>query len=663
MLESGAILQDRYKIILPIGKGGMGSVYKARDLRLRTDVALKETLFTDEVYRRAFELEAQILARLRHQAMPRVIDHFIEGPGQFLVMEFIHGEDLGNQLARLGQRFATPQAMPMILRWADQLLDALTYLHTRPMPVYHRDIKPKNLKLTQNYDIIMLDFGLARGGMTVAIDPDSMAAAAADQRKIYGFTPPYAPIEQMRDGEPDARSDLYSLAATIYHLLTATLPVDAMTRMAKLINGQPDPLKPVRTYAPHVPEAIDTLIQRALAVLVDERPASARVMRAELTRLRTSIAPALASASPPLPVTPAPPPAAAPPPAPEPPPAPPPTTASLPVTVPVPSGAPVAGLIAGTIPFAGSITPHVTMSSSNPDGMPLGTLLRMLTTGSPIRALAFNPTGALLASGYDDHTVGLWNMGDFSLTALLKGHTSCVRSVRFAPQGDLLATGGDDETVRFWQGRDGTFLRQLRLPGCAVESLAFNPEGTLLAVGGWGGAITLCEATSERVRVVNALPCPFVHSLSFSPDGEMLAAGCYDGAVYLWTMRDYEALPPLSGFPTFILAVAFSPDGAYLAASSQTSVRIWRMSDRKPVDRLQGHSGPVHGIAFSPDSRLLATGSEDKTVRLWRVSDGTMIPIPLEHRGGVASLCYSPDGATLATGSHDGRISLWTVGG
>ncbi len=648
MLEPGAILQDRYKIVVPIGKGGMGSVYKARDLRLRNDVALKETLFTEEAYRRAFELEAQILARLRHQAMPRVIDHFIEGPGQFLVMEFIHGEDLGNQLARLGQRFATPQAMPMILRWADQLLDALTYLHTRPMPVYHRDIKPKNLKLTQSYDIIMLDFGLARGGMTMAIDPGTVAAAAADQRKIYGFTPPYAPIEQMRDGEPDARSDLYALGATLYHLLTATLPVDAMTRMAKLINGQPDPLKPIRTFAPHVPEAIDALIQRSMAVLVDERPASARAMRVELARMRGVATPGVAG------VSAAPPPAT--PPVPAQPPAPPPASEPRPVE----------GLVGGATSIPGSITPNVTLPSSNPTiqtAMPLGTLLRMLTTGNPIRALAFSPTGDLLAAAYDDHTVGLWNMSDYSPKQTLKGHISSVRSVRFAPQGGFLATGSDDETVCFWQVSDGTFLHELRLPGCPVESIAFNPDGSLLAVGGWGGAISLCEVVDQRARVVNTLPCPFIHSLSFSPDGSLLAAGGYDGAIYLWSVRGSVAQPPLGNFPTIILAVAFSPDGERLAASSQSSVQIWRVSDRKLMEQLQGHSGPVHGIAFSPDSRLLATGSEDKTVRLWHVSDGTMIPIPLEHRGGVASLTYSPDGATLATGSHDGRICLWTVGG
>jgi WD40 repeat protein/tRNA A-37 threonylcarbamoyl transferase component Bud32 len=641
MLEPGAILQDRYKIIAPTGKGGMGSVYKARDLRLRTDVALKETLFNDDVYRRAFEHEAQILARLRHQALPRVIDHFIEGQGQFLVMEFIHGEDLGNQLVRLGQRFATPQAMPMILRWADQLLDALHYLHTRQMPVIHRDIKPKNLKLTPTYDIILLDFGLARGGMTVAYTPDS---DGSDQRKIYGFTPPYAPIEQMRDGEPDARSDLYSLAATVYHLLTATLPPDAMTRMARMINGQPDPLKPVRALAPHVPEAVDNLLQQALAVMLDGRPATARVMRTELARARGVRSEA---APPPAPLDTAP---AA--------------TSPNPRASPevAPPASPVEGLAPGAMPFPGSITPNVTQPGATPGATALGTLLRMLTTGSPIRSLSFSPTGALLAAGYDDHTVGVWRLSDFSHVMTLKGHSSAVRAVRFAPQGGLLVTGGDDETVRLWQVADGTPLRRLHVPGCPVESIAFSPDGTQLAVGGWGSAITICGIDGERLSVVGSLASPFVHSLGFSPDGRLLAAGGYDGAIYLWSVADQETLETLAAFPTFILALAFSPDGAYLAASSNTSVRIYRMSDHRPIEQLQGHSGPIHAIAFSPDSRMLATGSEDKSVRLWRVSDGVMVPIPLEHRGGVASLCYSPDGSTLATGSHDGRICLWTVG-
>jgi eukaryotic-like serine/threonine-protein kinase len=640
MLEPGAILQDRYKVVATIGKGGMGSVYRARDLRLRTDVALKETLFTDEVYRRAFEHEAQILARLRHQALPRVIDHFIESQGQFLVMEFIHGEDLGNQLIRLGQRFATAQALPMILRWTDQLLDALHYLHTRPSPVFHRDIKPKNLKLTQSYDIILLDFGLARGGMTMAMNPDD--GAAPSERKIYGFTPPYAPIEQMRDGEPDVRSDLYSLGATIYHLMTATLPADAMTRMARLLKGQPDPLKPLRSLAPHVPDPVATLIESALAVMLDDRPTSARAMRIALAVARGAAAPTLrGEAAQPSPPTPNSQPRA--------------DTPSQPVT-------PVAGLDPGVMPFPGAITPNVTQPHTEPDHAPLGTLLRMLTTGSPVRSLAFSPEGDLLAAGYDDHTIGIWNLSDYTHMATFKGHTSSVRSVRFAPHGGLLASGSDDETLRLWRVADGLCMRRIQMPGCPIESIAFSPDGEMLAVGGWGGTIALYTVEETRLRMAESLPCPFVHSVAFSPDGQLFAAGAYDGAVYLWNVRDHQPLPPLPGFQTIILALAFSPDGSYLAASSNTGVQIWRMSDQRPIELLRGHSGPIHDLAFSPDSRILATGSEDKTVRLWRIGDGTMIPISLDHRAGVAGLSYSPDGSILATGSHDGRIYLWTVG-
>lgn len=641
MLESGAILQDRYKIDAQIGKGGMGAVYRARDLRLRTDVALKETLFTDAAYRRAFEQEAQILARLRHQFLPRVIDHFIDRNGQFLVMEFIHGEDLGSKLAHLGRRFASPQVMPIVLRWTDQLLDVLHYLHTRPAPVFHRDVKPKNLKLTTTNDVILLDFGLARGGMTVNIDLDAVEAENKG-RRVYGFTPPYAPLEQMRDGEPDARGDIYALAATVYHLLTGVLPLDAMLRMAKLVQGQPDPLKPIVELAPHVPPAIADLIQQAMSVTSDGRPASARAMREALQRLRGAarVQPAAAAALPATPVGLAAQPVAQPSPAP----------------ISEPQPAPI------TPSAIGSITPSIVRPAGAPANQ-LGTLLRMLTTGSPVRSVAFSPSGDLLAAGYDDHTVGLWRLHDFAHLGNLRGHTSTVRSVSFAPVGGLLASASDDESVRLWQVSDGAPRRQLRVPGCPVESIAFSPDGKLLAVGGWGTAITLCQVEDERLDVMASLPGPFVHSLSFSPDGQLLVAGGYDGSLYLWHPNNQQALPPLSGFTNFILSVAFSPDGQLLAASSHSTVRIWRMSDQRPIEQLRGHSGPIHGIAFSPDGQVLATGSEDKQVRLWRVSDGTPLPEPLEHRAGVASLAYSPDGRMLATGSRDGRICLWAVGG
>src|SRR5215210_5200605 len=158
MLTSDTVLQNRYRILRPLGRGGMGAVYEAFDERLSRAVALKETLAETDELRRAFGREARLLANLRHPALPKVLDHFDEGSGLFLVMEFIPGDDLG-RLLELGRAFDPAE----VLGWADQLLDALDYLHGLDPPVLHRDIKPSNLKLLPAGHVVLLDFGLAKG--------------------------------------------------------------------------------------------------------------------------------------------------------------------------------------------------------------------------------------------------------------------------------------------------------------------------------------------------------------------------------------------------------------------------------------------------------------------------------------------------------------------
>ena len=159
MLAPGNVLQSRYRIIQQLAKGGMGAVYEALDQRLDATVALKETFFSEEGLRKQFEREARLLARLHHPALPKVSDHFTESDGQFLVMQFIPGDDLEEMLKRNGGAFAQNE----VLMWADQLLDALDYLHAQEPPIIHRDIKPSNLKLTARGQIVLLDFGLAKG--------------------------------------------------------------------------------------------------------------------------------------------------------------------------------------------------------------------------------------------------------------------------------------------------------------------------------------------------------------------------------------------------------------------------------------------------------------------------------------------------------------------
>ena len=271
MLTPETILQGRYRIVRQLGQGGMGAVYEAIDQRLDTTVALKETLFTEERLRKQFEREARLLARLHHPALPRVSDHFSEADGQFLVMQFIPGDDLSEMMNRKRGPFPANQ----VLTWADQLLDALDYLHTQDPQIVHRDIKPQNLKLTSRGQIILLDFGLAKGQ---AGEISRVTTAAS----IFGYTPNYAPLEQIQGLGTDSRSDLYSLAATLYHLMTGVKPPDALTRAAALVNGQPDPLLKASEANPEIASDVDEVLAKAMAQNREQRYATAADMRRAL---------------------------------------------------------------------------------------------------------------------------------------------------------------------------------------------------------------------------------------------------------------------------------------------------------------------------------------------------------------------------------------------
>jgi len=269
MLATDTILQNRYRVVGPLGRGGMGAVYEAFDERLSRTVALKETLVETEELRRAFGREARLLANLRHPALPRVLDHFEEAGGLFVVMEFIPGDDLGRML-ELGRAFAPAE----VLRWAEQLLDALEYLHGLDPPVLHRDIKPSNLKLVSAGHVVLLDFGLAKGSA------EQMTGTGVTS--LLGYSPVYSPLEQMQGTGTDERSDLYSLGATLYHLLTGVRPPDALSRATAVVNGHPDPLRPPRLIEHEASASVSAALMRALALDIESRPRTASEMRAQL---------------------------------------------------------------------------------------------------------------------------------------------------------------------------------------------------------------------------------------------------------------------------------------------------------------------------------------------------------------------------------------------
>lgn len=273
-LVPNTLLQNRYLVVHLIGKGGMGDVYLAVDQRLGSAVALKRTFFSDdEMLGNAFEREAKTLARLRHPVLPKVSDHFTENEEQYLVMEHISGEDLSKRLESMNKSFP----LSWVLFWADQLLDALAYLHSHEPPIIHRDIKPQNLKLTDDNHIILLDFGLSKNnaGETKTMNSGSTAS-------VVGYTPHYAPMEQIRGTGTNPRSDLYALSATLYQLMTNSVPSDALTRADALLNDMSDPIKAVSDLNPEIPRAVSDVILKGMAISQDKRFSTAREMQKAL---------------------------------------------------------------------------------------------------------------------------------------------------------------------------------------------------------------------------------------------------------------------------------------------------------------------------------------------------------------------------------------------
>ena len=277
-LSPGIMLWSRYRIIHLVGQGGMGAIYQAEDTRLEGRLcALKEIILepgdSHEHYEQVqaqFHREASVLARLDHPNLPKVSDYFLYDGRDYLVMDFVPGRDLRELIeeARSQGQFLPEE---QVLSWAEQLCDALEYLHSQDPPVLHRDIKPANIKLTPAGTIKLVDFGLVK-----LMTPDDNRTVTVLQGR---GTVQYTPLEQYGGdtGHTDAQSDIYSLGATLYHLLTAQPPLEAKQRFLR-----PGAMPGVRELNPQVSPHVDKAILHAMAMHPDDRPPRVADFQAEL---------------------------------------------------------------------------------------------------------------------------------------------------------------------------------------------------------------------------------------------------------------------------------------------------------------------------------------------------------------------------------------------
>lgn len=563
------VVHERYRIERGIGCGRFGAIYQAEDLAAPgTWVALKESFNPDDILilRREFD----VLQNLGHPNLPHYYEMFEADGSGYLVMEFVPGQSLADILAAQ----EAPLVESLVLSYAWQICDVLHFLHRQKPPVIHRDIKPANIRLTPEGLIKLVDFGFVKRGTT------------EDTSTVSGFSPGYAAPEQlMGGGGTGPQSDVYSLGATLYHLLTRQVPPSAMERIFALPENL---LKQPRTLNRNVSVYVSYAVMKSMALSEKDRypdiPALRQVLFGEISPL-------------------------------------------------LPISARNADHVdefdqhwdIGSYNIAWSPDSHL-LAGAYHDGNCViwdvwsGEVKRIYNNEKYVWGVVFAPDGEILASASEDETVKLWRVSTGELLHTLHGHEKEVWRVAFAPDGQLLASASWDTTVRLWRvnGKQPALLRTLESHTGGVADVAFSPNGHLLASAARDNTIKLWTLEGEEVKTLYSHE-DTVLSVEFSPNSKLLASVSNDRTMKWWHMPDGELLHT-SQEDDSIMDVAFAPNGEVIAsASKDTSIKLWRTNDGTLLHTLEGHTGAVSSVAFSPDGQKIASAAQDRTVRLWGV--------------------------------------------